>query len=69
MNARIARKIIKHPADSKRLQDRLDKLYPLYRNEQGSWVSPSWYKYHRFAKAWAVVNRKIRRYGDKFKLL
>lgn len=69
MNTRIARKILKHPADSKRMQNRLNKLYPSYRSEQGSWVSPSWHKYHRIAKAWVIVNRKIRKYGDKFKPL
>lgn len=69
MNTRIARKILRRPVPSKRMRAKLDKMYPAYYNEQGHWVTPSWHKYHRFAKAWAIIHRKMNKYGCEFKKL
>lgn len=68
MNARIARKILRHSAESKRFRRRLEQLYPP-RMWLGRTIYPSWHEYYRFQKAWTIVHRKIREYGDKFKLL
>ncbi len=69
MNYRQARKTASCKAFSKRLKDRLDKLYPSYYNENGKFTMPSWHKYYLFQKAWTIIHRKQRKYKDKFKLL
>ena len=70
MNIRIARKIVSvHKGMSKRMEMRLNKLYPPYYDEQGNYCSPSWHMYHRIHEAWVVINRKIRKYDDKFRML
>lgn len=70
MNIRQARKIIQHPARPKRLRRKLERMYPDYYDEKlALFVTPSWHEYYLFQTAWCVVNRKIRKYGDNFKLL
>lgn len=69
MNNRQARKIVSGRTFSERLKKRLDKLYPPYTDENGRFIMPSFHKYYKFQKAWCIVHRKIRKYGDKFKLL
>lgn len=68
MKIRTARKILK-PTISKRLIERLRRRYPPYVNEQGHMVYPSWYNHQRLVKAWIIVHRKIRKYGDIFRKL
>lgn len=69
MKIRQARKIIQHPARSKRLRRKLERMYPSYTTDSGLFSMPSWHEYYLFKTAWCVVNRKIRKYGDNFKLL
>lgn len=69
MKARIARKIARHPIDSKKLQKRIKELYPPYYNELGHYCLPSAHSYYRITKAWIIVNRKHRKYKENFKLL
>ena len=69
MNIRQARKIIQHPARSKKLRRKLERMYPSYTNESGLFCQPSWHKYYLLDRAWVIVKRKIRKYGNKFKLL
>lgn len=69
MNTRIARKMIQHPARSKRLKRKLEKMYPSYVNDSGLFTQPSWHEYYLFKQAWVIIHRKIRKYGDKFRLL
>lgn len=70
MNIRIARKIVSvNKGMSKRMEKRLNKLYPPYYNEQGHYCIPSRHMYYRIHEAWVVVNRKIRKYDEKFRLL
>lgn len=67
MKARLARKIVKISARSKRLRAKLERLYPPYYDECYRLVMPSWSEYYLFKKAWVVLHRKINRYGDNFK--
>jgi len=67
MNIRQARKIMSGRM-SERMRRRLSKLYPPYESELGT-TYPSWHRYHRIRKAYIVVFRKVRKYGDKFKKL
>lgn len=67
MNIRQARKIMSGRTPS-RMRRRLSKLYPPYENELGT-VYPSWHMYHRIHKAYIVMFRKVRKYGDKFRKL
>lgn len=70
MNIRTARKIIScRKGLSKRMEKRLNKLYPPYYNEQGHYCMPSWHTYYRFQKAWVIVKRKQRMYQNEFRLL
>lgn len=70
MKIRQARKILQHPARSKRLRRKLERMYQDYYDEKlALFVTPSWHEYYLFKNAWAVIGRKIRKYGDKFKLL
>lgn len=67
MTIRQARKILCGRLP-KRMRKRLQKRYPPYVKD-GVVTYPSWHRYHRIARAWVVVHRKINKYGDKFKLL
>lgn len=69
MKVRQARKILQHPARSKRLRRKLEKMYPSYTTESGLFRQPSWHEYYLFQKAWSIMHRKIRHYGDRFKLM
>ena len=69
MKVRQARKILQHPARSKRLRRKLEKMYPSYTTESGLFRQPSWHEYHLFKHAWSVMHRKIRHYGERFKLM
>ena len=69
MKVRQARKILQHPARSKRLRRKLERMYPSYVTESGLFRQPSWHRYYLFDRAWAVMHRKMRMYGERFKLM
>lgn len=68
MNNRQARKML-ICRWSKRLERKLNKLYPVYYNKRGNWCKPSVHEYYRIKKAWSIVTRKGNKYRDKFKKL